>query len=119
MLVGATPNTAAQYESGGYGFSSNGNGVTRNAAASTVGFLTYMDTASLQLGSSFDCINPQTTAQTVFHGNAMSYQAAFRYSSPNFFILQNSNTQFDGFRITTDGAPTISGNVAIYGYRTA
>lgn len=117
MLVGSTPNTVAQYESGGYGFSSNASGVTRNAAASTVGYLTYMDSASIRIGGAFDCISPQTTAQTTFQGNIMSYQSAFRYSSANFFILQNSNTQFDGFRLTTDSTPTLSGNVSIYGYR--
>ena len=116
-LSGATANSATEYSSGGYGFSSNANGVTRNAASSTTGYLSYYDTAGLTTSMQFDISGPMISQRTYLQGTAISYQSAFAWSSPHFFVEQNQTTTFDGFQIATLGAPTLTGNVAIYGYR--
>ena len=117
-LSGATPNATANYSSAGSGLSSNGSTNTRTAN-STAGYLTYTDTAALATSMQFDISTPFLSQRTFLQGTAMSYQAAFAWSSPNFFIEQNQITIFDGFQIISLGAPTLTGNVAIYGYRVA
>ena len=118
-LSGATPNTTSNYISAGTGLSSNGSTSTRTVATASEGYLTYTDTASLAASMQFDISTPLPAQRTFLQGTAISFQAAFSWSSPNFFVLQNQSTAFDGFQITTAGGPTISGNVSIYGYRQA
>jgi hypothetical protein len=118
-LSGATPNATANYISAGTGYSANGNFVPRNVPIAGEGYLAFTDTAALGASMQFDISTPLPAQRTFLQGASMNYQAAFTWSSVNFFVLQNEITAFDGFQITTAGGPTISGNVSIYGYRQA
>ena len=115
MLVGSTPTTANYYWSAieittaGSVTGTGGNNVS-SASTQIIGFTT-------PAGASIEFYSPQKAIRTSFTSNGIdmrSLGAPFRYASG----FQDSNTQFDGFRILTGGAPTITGGtVRVYGYR--
>lgn len=75
-------------------------------------YMTYPSTYAL------DIYSPQATAYTAFEVNTASLGVSVSDSILQIGSGRNvTTTSFDGFEITTAGAPTLTGTMTLYGYR--
>ena len=94
-----------------------------NSNSSTTGFVVgYTGMSSnvatiVSMASSMDIYGPQLSQRTFATVAAAGYASAFFHRTG--FSHHNVTTAYDGIRILTGAAPTLGGNVSIYGYRKA
>jgi hypothetical protein len=120
MLDGTTPETSALY-SWAY------NGISAvNVAANSVGNgqdLGYLGTSNNGLNNSvvgsasFDIYAPNIAVRTLLTGSGIGVVTDF--VSKVGIAAHNVGTAYNGIRLLTGSAVTMTGNVSIYGYRKA
>ena len=114
-LVGTTPTATGYYSSGmeiNLAGAVSGRGQS-NAAAGETGIIA----GSVPAGGSLEIYSPQKATRTswVSHGvDAFTTGSPYRAQSG----FQDSNTQFNGLRLTSNGGTTFTGGTCfVYGYR--
>ena len=120
MLNGTTPDMTAIYSWAYNGLSatnvasnSNGNGLT----------LGYLGTSNQGLNNSvvgscsFDIYAPNIPTRTLFTG--LGIGVILDFVSKSGIAAHNLGSAFNGIRLLTGSAVTMTGNVSIYGYRKA
>lgn len=118
-LSGSTPNTASSYFYAYRAINSAGTLLDQSGAGINAGFINCRFTGSGQRGNIvIDIFDPQISAQTQLVNNSQNLGSSV-YISSFGGISFDATTVFDGFQINTLGAPTLTGNVTIYGYRQA
>jgi len=118
-LSGSTPNTTSSYFYAYRAINSAGTSLDQSGAGINAGFINCRFTGSGQSGSIvMDIFDPQISARTQLVNNSQNLGTSV-YISSFGGISFDASTVFDGFQINTLGAPTLTGNVTIYGYRQA
>lgn len=115
FLVGTTP-TAANYYSSGLDVSLTGVVTGTGLSNDAVGINNLIGNTTPS-GGFIELYGPQKAIRTSFHSGGIDARTTgnpFRMSGG----FQDSNTQFDGIRILTNSATTITGGTfRVYGYR--
>lgn len=117
FLVGTTPTATGYYWSAAEithttpALTATGDANSTAGTVQIIGFTTPS-------GASIEIYSPQKAIRTSYTSNGVDMRTTggspFRYATG----FQDSNTQFDGFRLLTGGATTITGGIVrVYGYR--
>jgi hypothetical protein len=119
MLSGTTPATGAtDYQSAFTGLTSGNAASNSNSAGTNVGNFGCLNIGANNLkilAVSADIFNPKVTERTVVISAAVTHPSALAHRhGVSYHNLANA---YDGIRITTTTATTMTGNVTIYGYR--
>lgn len=119
FLLGATPNTSANYYWYMYGIQHNGAATNSNGSANTVCYTGSGSNGAGLVGAvSLDIYAPAISpAITIYTNTANGYNGLY-YNRQGGGTL-NVTTAYDGIRFLTTTATTVTGNVHIYGYRKA
>ena len=119
VLSGATPLVAAQYYYAYKAINSAGTNLDTSGAGAISAFLNVRFSAANQTaGIAMNIYSPQVAAITHLTNSSQYAVAGAFASSMGGFSVDNSNV-YDGFRVDTRGAATLTGNVTVYGYRQA
>ena len=116
--VGGVTNAANVYDYAFRGLRSNGGAADTSLAATTFAEIgVYLGSfANLKLGSVvIDVMAPVSVTRTFATSNAIGYES-LTYQMRQGGFVHNSDTAFDGFRITLNGTGNITYDYAIYGY---
>jgi hypothetical protein len=119
FLNGTTPKTTNSYFWAYTGLRIDGVAMNTNSSNNTKAYTGISSTVGgLVLGSgSLDIFGPQQTQRTWISGSSVGYETD--YVTHSGMALWNGTESFDGFRVLTQSASTVTGNVTIYGYRKA
>ena len=101
------------------GFTAGGSAADNSGASQTIMYLGASASGATTATShvTIDITSPQLAQVTLLTVQAASL--AGTYTGRQGMCSFNTAAQFDGFAIKTISATTLTGNVAIYGYRTA
>ncbi len=118
FLTGTTPDTSTNYGWAYTGILENNTVINNASSGQNLAFtgINISFTGASLAGGSLDMYNPQAAKQTIGNVIADTYESSnFGFRTGSFRL--NTTNQYDGFQITTGGAPTVTGNVTVYGYR--
>jgi len=119
VLNGSTPFSSSQYYYAYKASNSAGTNLDTTGAGAAAGFLNVRFNGSNQTaGIAMNIYSPQVAAVTHLT-NSSQYAVTGAYASSMGGFSVDNSTVFDGFRIDTRGAATLTGNVTVYGYRQA
>jgi hypothetical protein len=123
MLSGSTPATGANYDYAMTSLNSAGTAANVTATSDTYGFTGLSITGAgvggvVFAASSMDVYSPQLNLRTQISANAVGVIGG-AYGSRVGMSVHNLAGVYDGIRIDTRSAVTLTGNVSIYGYRKA
>lgn len=116
FLVGSTPTATGYYWSGieittGGTVTGSGNANVTSGTLQLIGFTT-------PAGGTIEVWTPNKAIRTSYTCNGVDMRTTGTSPYRSATGFQDSNTQFDGFRILTGSATTINtGTVTVYGYR--
>lgn len=120
LLIGTTP-TIANYHYVVLGANTAGTTLNTFGVAGGeiyTGWTTTSGAAGLNVGLVVqDITSPFLAKRTGFTGSLFSYQTAFKHGTAGG--IHDADTSHTGLRISTLTAATLTGSVAIYGYRKA
>jgi hypothetical protein len=120
MLNGTTPEQSAVYSWAYNGLSATNVGSNSNGNGQTLGYLGTSNNGlnNQSIGSaSFDIYSPNVATATLLTGVGIGVITDF--VSRAGIAAHNVATAYNGIRLTTASAVTLTGNVSIYGYRKA
>ena len=118
MLNNTTPEQSAVYSWAFNGLSATNVASNSNGNGQTLGYLgtTNNGLNNQSIGSaSFDIYAPNIAAPTLFTGVGIGVITDF--VSKAGIAAHNVSTAYNGIRLMTGSAVTVTGNVSIYGYR--
>jgi len=113
----STPTSGSSYYWAYRGINSSATTADNTAAANPYGYLGWSTSGAGGTGGiSMDIYQPNLAVATVATINSSSL-AGGSYVIRNGQVAWDATTVFTGFQITSAGAPTLTGDVTIYGYR--
>jgi hypothetical protein len=119
MLSGTTPATGAtDYQHSYTGLTVGGAASNANNAGTDIGNFGTLNIGANNLpicSVAADILNPQTALRTLVISSTVLHPSAL--ANRNGMSYHNVAASYDGIRISTFTATTVSGNVTIYGYR--
>jgi hypothetical protein len=118
FLSGSTAATSGDYSFAYLGWRVDGVAFNANNGAATLGYtgISQNGVANTPLGNaSMDVYSPRLAQRTFITSAAIGYVT--NWYSRNGQSHFNLSTAFDGIQFLTAGAPTMGGNVSVYGYR--
>ena len=118
MLTNSTPETSAVYSWYMNGWTDGGAASNSSGAGQTLAYtgVSFSVGGFVGAGLSIDMYAPAVAVRTVATSAAVSYPSgAFAHRTGG--SSHSSAAAYNGIRFLTAGAPTMSGNCTIYGYR--
>ena len=118
-LQGTTPTSGAGYYWAYVGISSAGAGFNGAAGANVNGFLGWETVGAGGFGAiSIDICSPNVGTRTIANVQT-TFLGSGAYIGRSGALAWDTTAVFDGLRILSGGGSSLTGNVAIYGYRKA